>query len=60
MAFSGGGGTFFKQELVRGEYNFHLKIFFGGPVLKHYTFLKTTHPPPPPWDLIKGKAAKLH
>ena len=46
MASSGGGwGMFFKQELGgRGGYNFYLKIFWGGSVLKHYTFLKTTAP----------------
>ena len=46
MASSGGGwGTVFKQELGKGGYNFYLKIFRGGSVLKHYTFLKTTAPP---------------
>ena len=40
MASSGGDwGTFFKQELGRGGYNFYLeKFFWGGSVLKHYTF----------------------
>ena len=47
MASSGGEwGTFFKEESGRGGYNFYLKFFGGGSVLKHYTFLKTTAPTP--------------
>ena len=56
MASSGGGGgTFFKQELGGGGggYNFYHKIFLGGSVLKHYTFLKTTAPP---WDVINDRS----
>ena len=56
MASSGGRwGTFFKQELGRG-YNFYLKIFLGGSVLKHYTFLKTDAPT---WDVINDRSLKL-
>ena len=54
MASSGRGGTFFKQELGRG-YNFYLKIFGGGSVLRHYTFLKTTAPTPLPWNVINDR-----
>ena len=58
MASSGGGwGTFFKQELGRG-YNFYLKIFLGGSVLKHYTFLKTTAPSPPPGNVINDRSLR--
>ena len=41
-----GGGTFSNKNWERG-YNFYLTIFFwGGSVLKHYTFFKTTAAPP--------------
>ena len=35
-----------------GGYNFYFKIFWGGSVLKHYTFLKTTAPPKG-WHITK-------
>ena len=44
----GGGGYVFQTRIGKGGYNFYLQIFWGGSVLKHYTFLKTTAPPPPP------------
>ena len=37
-----------------GGYNFYLKNFLGGSVLKHYTFMKTTALPPPPPHLRAG------
>ena len=45
MASSGGGGVHFSNKNWEGGYNFYLKFFWGGSVLKHYTFLKTTAPP---------------
>ena len=43
---SSGGGVHFSNKNWEGGYNFYLKFFWGGSVLKHYTFLKTTAPPP--------------
>ena len=46
MASSGGGGgVHFSSKNWEGGYNFYHKVFLGGSVLKHYTFLKTTAPP---------------
>ena len=43
MASSGGGeGYVFQTRIGKGGYNFYLKMFLGGSVLKHCTFLKTT------------------
>ena len=55
MASSGGGGVHFSNKNWEGEYNFYLKFFWGGSVLKHYTFLKTTAPP---WDVINDRSLK--
>ena len=59
MASSGGGGVHFSNKNWEGGYNFYLKFFWGGSVLKHYTFLKTTAPP---WDVINDRSlvADLH
>lgn len=54
MASSGGGGgVHFSNKNWEGGYNFYLKFFWGGSVLKHYTFLKTTAPP---WDVINDRS----
>ena len=54
MASSGGrGGVHFSNKNWEGGYNFYHKIFWGGSVLKHYTFLKTTVPP---WDVINDRS----
>ena len=43
MASSGGGGGVrFSNKNWEEGYDFYLKMFLGGSVLKHYTFLKTT------------------
>ena len=53
MASSGGGGVHFSNKNWEGGYNFYLKFFWGGSVLKYYTFLKTTAPP---WDVINDRS----
>ena len=56
-AFSGGGGGLhFSNKNWEGGYNFYHKIFLGGSVLKHYTFLKTTAPP---WDVINDRSLRM-
>ena len=50
---SSGGGVHFSNKNWEGGYNFYLKFFWGGSVLKHYTFLKTTAPP---WDVINDRS----
>ena len=42
MASSGGGGVRFSNKNLEAGYSFYLKMFLGGTVLKHYTFLKNT------------------
>ena len=44
MASQEGVRVRFSNKNWEGGYNFYLKIFSGGSVLKHYTFLKTTAP----------------
>ena len=57
MASSGGGwGTFFKQELGRGGYNFYLKIFLGGFSFETLHCFENHRPPPPPRDVINDRS----
>ena len=53
MASSLGGGVRFSNKNWEGGYNFYLKIFLRGSVLKHYTFLETTAPP---WNVINDRS----
>ena len=56
MASSGkAGGVHFSNKNWEGAYKFYLKIFGGGSVLRHYTFLKTTAPTPLPWNVINDR-----
>ena len=48
-----GGWVRFSNKNWEGGYNFYLKIFCGGSVLKHSTFLKTISPP---WDVINDRS----
>ena len=59
MASSRGGGFLFSNKNWEGGggYNFYLKIFWEGSVLKHYTFLKTTAPP---WDVINDRSLNVN
>ena len=59
MASSGRGrGVRFSNKNWEGGYNFYLKIFGGGSVLRHYTFLKTTAPTPLPWNVINDRSLR--
>ena len=52
------GEVCFSKQNWEWEHYFYLKSFLGGSVLKHYAFLKTTGPPPPPlpsWDIINNQ-----